>query len=171
MEMSIREWSLRMGLLTPEEEEEGTWNEREIGAPKNTEGFDAVEAWRMIAHKKVAKFKTSSSKGIHITDPVLRSAQVYIRYNLLGQVGATLTTPELYCMWCMLDNVKVHLGYWIAYACQRVRTHSDRHFYTCSLLGVFLQRNVSMKIVDSVTNLPMCSALGYFDLGFFSTKD
>ena len=40
MKMSIREWSLRMGLLTPEEEEEGTWNEREIGAPKNTTGFD-----------------------------------------------------------------------------------------------------------------------------------
>ena len=72
MEMSIREWSLRLGLLTPEEEEEGAWNEREIGAPKNTEGFDAEEAWRMIAHKKVEKFKTSSSKGIHITDPVLR---------------------------------------------------------------------------------------------------
>ena len=100
-----------MGLLTPEEDEEGTWNEREIGAPKNTAGFDAEEAWRMIAHKKVAKFKTSTSKGVHITDPVLRLAQVYIGYNLLGQVGATLTTPELYFMWCMLNNVKVHLGY------------------------------------------------------------
>ena len=64
MEMSITEWSLRMGLLTPEEEEEGTWNEREIGAPKNTASFDAEEAWRIISHKKVAKFKTSTSKGV-----------------------------------------------------------------------------------------------------------
>ncbi|XP_047978506.1 myb-like protein X [Salvia hispanica] len=99
MEMSIREWSLRLGLLTPEEEEEGAWNEREIGSPKNTAGFDAEEAWRMVAHKKVAKFKTSTSKGIHITDPVLRLAQVYIGYNLLGQVGATLTTPEFHVVY------------------------------------------------------------------------
>ena len=111
MVMSIREWSLRMGLLTLVEDEEGTWNERDIGAPNNTEGFDAQEALRMISYKKVAKFKTSSSKGVHITDPVLRLAQVYIGYNLLGQVGATLTTPELYFMWYMLNNVKVHLGY------------------------------------------------------------
>ena len=88
----------------------------------------------------------------------------------MGQVGATLTTLELYFMWCMLNNVKVHLRDWTVYACQRVRTHSDRHLYTCNLLGAYLQRNVSMKIADSVANLPMCSAPGYFDLPFFFNK-
>ena len=82
----------------------------------------------------------------------------------------TENTNFWYFMWCMLNNVKVHLGYWTAYACQRVRTHSDRHLYTCNLLGAYLQRNVSMKIADSVTNLPVCSDPGYFDLTFFFNK-
>ena len=44
--MSIREWSLRMGLFTNEEEEEGIWNERMFGPPKNTPGLHRSQRGR-----------------------------------------------------------------------------------------------------------------------------
>ena len=38
-EMSIREWSLRMGLFTNAEDDEGIWSDRMFGPPKHTPRF------------------------------------------------------------------------------------------------------------------------------------
>ena len=62
--MSIREWSLRMGLFTNEEDEDGIWNERMIGALKNTPGFKSQSAWEMITHKKKWSLQHKSFQGL-----------------------------------------------------------------------------------------------------------
>ncbi|XP_041995791.1 uncharacterized protein LOC121745914 [Salvia splendens] len=50
--MSIREWTLRMGLLTRTEDDEGLWSERMIGPPKLTPGFKTQNAWEFVAHPR-----------------------------------------------------------------------------------------------------------------------
>ena len=69
--MSIREWSLRIGLFTNAEDDEGIWNDRMFGPPRNTPGFTPQTAWEAITHSRSGNFKTSVSKGIHITDHLL----------------------------------------------------------------------------------------------------
>ncbi|XP_042029790.1 nucleolin-like [Salvia splendens] len=50
--MSIREWSLRLGLLTMEEDIRGEWDDRHIGPPRKTPGFDTQQACELITHQR-----------------------------------------------------------------------------------------------------------------------
>ena len=83
-EMSIREWSLRMGLFSRADDEEGIWNERMVDAPKNTPGFKVQAVWELVTHPNVGALKSSYSKASHIEDRILRFAQTFISYNLMG---------------------------------------------------------------------------------------
>ena len=109
--MSVREWSLRMGLFTNAEDGEGIWDDRVYGPPRDTPEFSSQDAWEYVTHARSGIFKTSISKGIHITDHLLRFAQEFIGYNLMGTASSNITTTELYYTWCMSKRIKVHLRY------------------------------------------------------------
>ncbi|XP_042049934.1 uncharacterized protein LOC121795463 [Salvia splendens] len=168
--MSIREWTLRMGLLMRTEDDEGLWNERMVGPPKLTPGFKAQSAWEFLTHPRVGQFKTSCSKAHHIEDRVLRFAQTFISYNLMGTANTALTTADLYFTWCMATGVRVHLGYWLAQACHQVTANPSRHLHTCHLLGAYLQRNVIMKIHKACREVKMCLPPEVFNMEYFFNK-
>ena len=169
-EMSIREWSLRMGLFTQAEVEEGAWNERMIGVPKNTPGFKVQTAWELITHPKAGTFKSSYSKASYIEDRILRFAQTFVSYNLMGTANSALTTTDLYFTWCMAKGVKVHLGYWLAQACHQMTSNPARHMYTYHLLGAYLQRNIEMKIAKAAPLVVMCEPPEVFSVDYFFNK-
>ena len=46
MAMNLKEWSLRLRLLSSKMSEKGDWSQREIGQPNCTKEFNAEEAWK-----------------------------------------------------------------------------------------------------------------------------
>lgn len=117
LRMSIREWSVRLGLYTVDQEVE--WFERDIGHPKDIKEYDEHAAWAEMVPRGTKAYKPTESMADCIENPVLRLAQVFLGVNLLCQANTftLLTKAELYFMWCMMKKRKVHLGYWLARTC------------------------------------------------------
>lgn len=169
-QMSIREWSLRMGLFSRIKDDDGIWNERMDGAPKYTPGFKVQSALELVTYPNMGTFKTNYSKAFNIEDHILRFAQTFISCNLMGIANSALTTVDLYFTWCMAKVVKVHLGYWLAQACHQMTGNHGRHMYTCHLLGAYLQRNFIMKIAKSAPEVHMCEPPETFSVEYFFNK-
>lgn len=168
--MSIREWSLWMGLFSRNEDDDGIWNERMVGAPKHMPGFKAQKAWEFVTHPGIGTFETSYSKALHIENRLLRFTQTFISYNLMGTANFSLTTADLYFTWCMAKEVKVHLSYWLAQACHQMTANPSRDMYTCHLLGTYFQRNIDMKIAKSPPVVRMCDPPETFSVEYFFNK-
>lgn len=88
--------------MSPEADEGGDWSKRESGLPRETKGFNEKEAWELLGVKGATPFKMSESTTNEIADPVLRLAHIFLANNLMGHVNTTITSVELYFMWCML---------------------------------------------------------------------
>ncbi|KAL1559518.1 hypothetical protein AAHA92_09853 [Salvia divinorum] len=164
--MNLTEWSVRLGLFSEEQAEAGAWTEREIGKPKAFRDFDPHAVWRSITHSKAPPFQSDQAGGFHIKIPVLRLAQVFLGYNLLGKANLTapVTMVELYFMWCMKEQKKVHLGYWLAHVCHAIAIHPNLPLHTCHILGEFVRRNCQIHPAAGLPQLPKCPAPEDLDL-------
>ncbi|KAL1536558.1 hypothetical protein AAHA92_29190 [Salvia divinorum] len=128
MRMNLTEWSVRLGLFTEEQAEAGEWVDREIGKPKANRSFDPHA--------------------------------VYLGYNLLGKANLTapVTMVELYFMWCMKEQKKVHLDCWLAHACHAIAIHPNLQLHTCHILGELVRRNFQITLSEGLPQLPKCPA-------------
>ena len=121
---------------------------------RNTPGFELQSAWETITHRRSRNFKTSVSKGFHITNYLLLFVQKFIGYNLMGTASSALTTTELY----------------FTQACHQMAANPSRHMYTCHLLGAYIQRNFIMKIGKAEPDVMMCEPPELFSLEYFFNK-
>lgn len=165
--MSLREWSLRLGLISTKMDERGDWSLREIGQPKEMKRFSEKEAWELIGVKGATPFKTSDSTTSEIVDPTLRLAHYFLANSLLGHINTTITTVELYFMWCKIKKIKVHLGYWLAHSCHKIAHRHVRHLYACHLVGAYFMRNVMPRMIILLSSIEMCENLEWFDISYF----
>ncbi|KAL1569892.1 hypothetical protein AAHA92_01310 [Salvia divinorum] len=168
LRMSLTEWSVRLGLYSEEQAEAGAWLERDRGQPRSIEDFDAQAVWESIT-ENVPLYKATQSRAIHVKRLVLRLAQVFLGYNVLGQAdsSSSITLTELYFMWCMTKQRKVHLGYWLAHTCNQIVVHAIRNLNTCHILGEFLKRNVVMRYKDDILPPTLCPKPEIFSITFF----
>ena len=105
MTASIREWLVRLGLYTAEQE---------VGrdGPKRHQGLQTNRV-----HDRMHQ------------NSFLRLAQVFLDVNLLCQAKtfASIKEAELYFLWYMMKKRKVHLGYWLARTCQSISSRASRN--------------------------------------------
>ena len=140
--MSLHEWSVRLGLYSMKEIINGEATGLECGLPGKDIEVDLNEAWVKITGRK-GIYHYARAFGQDILDPVLRLCQAFLVTNLIGMSTAYSRIPAatLYFIWCIVRGVRVHLGFWVAYQINAVSRRPSRHFTLCHFLEKFIRDN------------------------------
>lgn len=162
MRMSIKEWSVRLGLYTADQEAD--WFERDIGTPREIPEFNEM------VPKGTKAYQSTESTSDCFVNPVLHLAQVFVGANLLCQANteASITEAELYFMWCMMRKRKVHLGYWLARTCQWISSIAAQNLNGCHILEAIFKNCIEMLMVERIPKMSYCPKPKLFGRNFLT---
>ena len=134
MSLSINEFNILLGFIDSEaiSSPEYMNSACDYGQPFSR---DYIDIWREWSVDKFT-YNPSKSKSSYLKDPVLRYIHKFLAFNFSRQKDAycILSKAEFYFLWCMVNNVKVNFGCWLATQLQTVLTKPHKPLILGSII-------------------------------------
>lgn len=105
-----------------------------------------VGLWQELSVDK-QRYDPSVSKSSFLKDPIWRYIQRFLAYSYSGRKDSsgTFAKPEFFFLWCMLNNLKVNLGCWLAQQFQFVLSRKSKPL----ILGSYITHlAVNLGVLD-----------------------
>ncbi|KAH9751265.1 hypothetical protein KPL71_014224 [Citrus sinensis] len=109
---SITDFNLALGFI----DDDYSTSDEYLGTTCDfSENFEPYGLWRNLSVDHNA-YDPSKSKSSFLRDPVLKCVHRFLAYNFLGKKdhSGIFSKTEFYFIWCMLNDVRPNLGFWLA---------------------------------------------------------
>ena len=109
---SITDFNLALGFI----DDDYSSSDAYLGTTCDfSENFEPYGLWRNLSVDHNA-YDPSKSKSSFLRDPVLKCVHRFLAYNFLGKKdhSGVFSKTEFYFIWCMLNDVRPNLGFWLA---------------------------------------------------------
>ncbi|KAH9782757.1 hypothetical protein KPL71_009045 [Citrus sinensis] len=109
---SITDFNLALGFI----DDDYSTSDEYLGTTCDfSEHFEPYGLWRNLSVDHNA-YDPSKSKSSFLRDPALKCVHRFLAYNFLGKKDHSriFSKTEFYFIWCMLNDVRPNLGFWLA---------------------------------------------------------